>query len=62
MGLILDKLNSFFKSLPAQLDICGHKKEVIYDYPGKKHQYSQKLQKQKKTTKKTTRKQFKKVP
>ena len=40
MGLILDNLNSFFKSEPAQLDIYGHTQKIIYDQPGKNHQYS----------------------
>ena len=33
--MIIDKLNSFLKSEPAQLDVCSHAKEFIYDHPGK---------------------------
>ena len=38
MGLILDQLQSFFKSELAQLDICARMKQFIYDPPEKKHQ------------------------
>ena len=38
MGLILDQLQSFFKSELVQLDICARMKQFIYDPPEKKHQ------------------------